>query len=118
MAVALHEGDWAILFGGRAGLGQLRALSQDPSLMPSGRRLASELHDYIDTGRHTSHIAFLFSLGDPLDRIRSPFTTEYWGYLYFFDSLTARRSSKSNDRQANFDVHIQRLKKSPANHTD
>jgi hypothetical protein len=89
--VVLHESEWALRFGGRAGLSQLRALSVDQTLKPSGRQLAVELHDYIDSGGHVTDIGEIFSMRDGWDILRSPLGSEYLGYLYFFDSLFSRK---------------------------
>ena len=42
-------------FPGSFGVFELDRLSHDPSLMPSGRRIAAEIRDYISAGNHQAH---------------------------------------------------------------
>ena len=51
-AVVRSLDEWSTIFGGSFGLVYLRHLSQDPSLMPSGRIIALEISTYISTGKH------------------------------------------------------------------
>jgi hypothetical protein len=53
MYPCIHEGTWATwYFAGTRGLPALTDLSQDASLCPYGRDLATNLYQYISTGRH------------------------------------------------------------------
>jgi hypothetical protein len=55
--IALSLDEWADYFPGSSGLSHLKELSQDPALMPSGRRIATETAEYISTGKHQPHLA-------------------------------------------------------------
>ena len=55
--------EWSNHFAGAFGLSALNRLSQDQSLMPSGRRIALEIRDHIISGRHQLHLQELLRRG-------------------------------------------------------
>jgi hypothetical protein len=55
--ISLSLDEWADYFPGSSGLSHLQQLSQDPALMPSGRRIATETADFISSGKHQPHLA-------------------------------------------------------------
>jgi hypothetical protein len=62
--IVLSDDEWARLFGGHAGLGQLAALSRDSSLAPDGRICAAAIANYIRTGGYLRDLKSLEALAD------------------------------------------------------
>ena len=61
----IHEDTWALwYFAGTKGLPEIKSLSQDRSLIPSGRRVASNLFTHVSTGGHIPHIRWNLQRGD------------------------------------------------------
>ncbi|MEP6668292.1 MAG: hypothetical protein ABJF10_04020 [Chthoniobacter sp.] len=53
----LSDYEWAVIFGGHAGLRRLKALSEDQSLKPMARWTAGQAFAYIGTGRFQKEMA-------------------------------------------------------------
>jgi hypothetical protein len=62
-AEVLSLDEWSDYFAGGFGLQALERLSQDPNLMPSGRRIATEIRNHILSGRHQQHLLTLLHHG-------------------------------------------------------
>jgi hypothetical protein len=62
---AIHEDTWALwYFAGTKGLPEIRRLSQDATLIPSGRQIASNLYTHVSTGGHIPSIRWNLEQGD------------------------------------------------------
>ena len=74
---AIHEDTWATwYFAGTKGLPVIMTLSQDASLIPSGRSTASNLLIHISTGRHLPAVRWALAEG------HLPWVgRQYYGYL-------------------------------------
>ena len=56
-AVDLDLDEWSSHFAGAFGLNALDRFSHDPNLVPSGRKIATEIREHILTGRHQLYLA-------------------------------------------------------------
>ncbi len=52
LRIIMAPHDWVLEFGGRTGAARLRTLAEDPSLCESGRALAQECLDMVESGGH------------------------------------------------------------------
>ena len=84
---AIHEDTWATWhFAGTKGLPEIKRLSQDPSLIPSGRSTASNLYLHISTGGHLPCVRWELAEGG-----LQSFGLQYYRYLLRRDTSFLKR---------------------------
>ena len=64
-----HELDYAVGFGGRAGLRALRELQRDPSITAEGHHVAARVAELIENGEHLSYVRQFDVPTSPLFRL-------------------------------------------------